>query len=300
MKKLLKVVAIVLAALLVLAGGVAAYVLIAFNGIWTKKYDVPVHDVAASTDEASLVEGRRLLQARACVACHAADLGGSYFLDEAPLGRLYARNLTTGRGGRLASWSNADIERAIRHGVKPDGTALVFMPSQEFWAMPDDELGKIIQAIRAQAPVDREAQPNRFTLLLRGLSVFDVFDIAAARKLDPQRPHPAPVPVAVSADYGRYLAVACTGCHGATYSGGPIPGAPPTMPVPLNLTPAPDGLARYDEAQFATMVRTGTRPDGTTINEFMPWKVYANMTDTEVHALYAFLKTVPAKPFGGR
>jgi len=72
------------------------------------------------------------------------------------------------------------------------------------------------------------------------------------------------------------------------------------MPVPKNLTPAPDGLGRYTEAQFMTMIRTGVRPDGTTINEFMPWKVYANMNDTELKALYAFFKSLPPKPFGGR
>jgi hypothetical protein len=49
-----------------------------------------------------------------------------------------------------------------------------------------------------------------------------------------------------------------------------------------------------------TMIRTGVRPDGTTINEFMPWKVYANMNDTELKALYAFFKSLPPKPFGGR
>jgi cytochrome c553 len=300
MKKLLRILAVVVAVLLLVAGGIAAYVFIAFNGLWTTKYSVPRHEVAVSTGEASLAEGRRLLQARACTECHGADLGGRYFLEEAALGRIYARNLTTGHGGDLAAWSNVDLERAIRHGVKPDGTPLVFMPANEFWAMSDEELGSVIQAIRAQPPVDRANQPNSFTPLMRGLSVFGVFPLVPASHIDQQKPHPAPVAVGASAEYGRYLAVACSGCHGETFSGGPIPGAPATMPVPRNLTPAPDGLGRYTQQQFATMLRTGTRPDGTMINEFMPWKVYANLTDTEVQALYAFLQTVPPKPFGGR
>ena len=148
MKKLLKVLAAVVAVLLLVVAGLVAYVFIAFNGLWTRKYDVPRHDVVASADEASLAEGRRLLRARGCAECHGTDLGGKYFLDDPGLGKLYAVNLTSGKGAELPGWSNADIERAVRHGVKPDGTALVFMPAQEFWGMSDDELGKIIQALR--------------------------------------------------------------------------------------------------------------------------------------------------------
>jgi cytochrome c553 len=300
MKKALKILGIVLAVLLVAAGGLLVYVLVAFNGLWSQKYEVAQHAITVPADEASLAEGRRLLKARACAECHGEDLGGRFFLSEPGFGRLYARNLTTGRGGRVAGYTDGDLERAIRHGVTPDGNPLVFMPSEEFWPLSDSDLGKIIQAIRAQPPVDREPEPNEFSLIMKGLSVFKVFPIMAARTIDQQAPHPAPVSQSVSVDYGRYVAVTCTGCHGAGFSGGPIPGAPPSIPVPQNLTPAPDALGRYSEEQFITALRTGKRPEGTTINEFMPWKVFANMTDTELKALYAFLKSLPAKPFGER
>jgi len=300
MKKTLKILAFILAGLLVAAGGVVVYVLIAFNGLWKKTYEVPKHDITATADEASLTEGRRLLKARACTECHGEDLGGRYFMEEPALGRFYARNLTTGRGGDLKTLTDLDIERAVRHGVKPNGTALVFMPTHEFWHMSDADLARIIQAIRAQPPVDREPQPNQFTLLAKALGVFGVFKLDPASQIAQQQPHEVPAAEGVTIAYGAYLGVACAGCHGDTFSGGPIPGAPATMPVPKNLTPAPDGLGRYTEAQFMTMIRTGVRPDGTTINEFMPWKVYANMNDTELKALYAFFKSLPPKPFGGR
>ena len=300
MKKPFKILGFVAAGLLVIVGGVLIYVLVAFNGMWTRTYDVPRHEIAATNDDASLEEGRRLLKARACTECHAEDLGGKFFLEEPALGRFYARNLTSGRGGRLADLSDLDLERAIRHGVKKDNTALVFMPAEEFWHMSDADLGKIIQAIRAQPPVDREVQPNQFTTLVKALAVFGVFPLSPAALIDQPKPHDPPAAEAVSVEYGKYIGVACTGCHGATFAGGPIPGAPATMPVPANLTPAPDGLGRYDEAQFITMIRTGQRPDGTTINEFMPWKVYANMTDTELKALYMYFKSLPPKKFGDR
>src|SRR5689334_6931507 len=99
MKKALRILAYVVAGLVVILGVVLVYVLVAFNGMWTKTYDVPRHEIAATTDEASLAEGRRLLKARACTECHGDDLGGRYFFEEPALGRIYARNLTTGRGG---------------------------------------------------------------------------------------------------------------------------------------------------------------------------------------------------------
>ncbi len=47
-------------------------------------------------------------------------------------------------------------------------------------------------------------------------------------------------------------------------------------------------------------VRQGKRPDGTAINEFMPWRVFANMTDDGVHAIWLYLQSVPPKPFGNK
>ena len=300
MKKALKIVGIVLAGLVVVAGGVLVYVFVAFNRMWTRTFDVPKHDITATADEVSLAEGRRLLKARACTECHGDDLGGRYFMEEPALGRFYARNLTTGRGGNIGAFSDLDLERAIRHGIRKDNTGLVFMPADEFWHMSDTDLSKIIQAVRAAPPVDRDAQPNQFTLLSKGLGVFGVFPLLPAAAIEHEKPHETPAAEGVSVEYGKYIAVACAGCHGNSYGGGPIPGAPASMPVPANLTPASDGLGRYDEGQFIAMIRTGKRPDGTAINEFMPWKVYANMTDTELKALYMFFNSLPAKPFGSR
>ena len=47
-------------------------------------------------------------------------------------------------------------------------------------------------------------------------------------------------------------------------------------------------------------VRTGRRPDGRQLDEFMPWKVFAGMTDAEVHALWRYLQSVPSKEFGNK
>lgn len=57
---------------------------------------------------------------------------------------------------------------------------------------------------------------------------------------------PVPLPRArrpIARRLGRALAIAgavpCTGCHGAHFGGGAIPGAPPDWPAARNITPHP-------------------------------------------------------------
>jgi mono/diheme cytochrome c family protein len=65
--------------------------------------------------------------------------------------------------------------------------------------------------------------------------------------------------------------------------------------VASNLTPDPDtGIGkRYDEASFLKTMRTGTKPNGQPILPPMPSEVYQNMTDEDLKAIYAYLRTVP-------
>ena len=96
------------------------------------------------------------------------------------------------------------------------------------------------------------------------------------------------------------MAVACTGCHGPEFSGGAIPGVPPTFPAAANLTPHATGLGGWSYSEFQIVMRTGARPDGTEVDPFMPWPAYSQMTDTELGALWAYLQAQPAKEVGGR
>ena len=72
------------------------------------------------------------------------------------------------------------------------------------------------------------------------------------------------------AAYGAYLVRGCTGCHGDGLSGGPIPGAPPSTPVPLNLTPHETGLAAWTYEDFDKLLTQGVRKSGKKLDPFMP------------------------------
>jgi hypothetical protein len=91
------------------------------------------------------------------------------------------------------------------------------------------------------------------------------------------------------------------GCHGAHFSGGKIPGGPPEWPAAANLTPGEGSvMPRYkDSATFIAMLRSGKRPDGSAI-EVMPFGALSKLNDVDAQAVYAFLKTLPARPAGDR
>ncbi|MGZ5081635.1 MAG: hypothetical protein ACXWHZ_19760, partial [Usitatibacter sp.] len=60
-------------------------------------------------------------------------------------------------------------------------------------------------------------------------------------------------------------------------------------------------MSRYDSAEkFVSMMRTGKRPDGTEVSKVMPFGSIRNLNDLDLNAMYAYLKTVPARKAGER
>ena len=123
-----------------------------------------------------------------------------------------------------------------------------------------------------------------------------------AEEIDHALPPAAPVAQAVSVEYGAYIAQMCMGCHGDGLSGGKIPGTPPEWPPAANLTSGSgSAMPRYDtNEKFVAMLRSGQRPDGIAVSKVMPFETLANLNDTDVGALYAYLKTLPPRAAGGR
>lgn len=261
--------------------------------------------IPPASDEEAIERGRYLVEAiTKCADCHGENLGGEVFNDDALFGRLIADNLTGGAGGVAGSYTDADWIRAIRHGVGPNGKPLLFMPSQEYYALSDADLGALIAYVKSVPPVDNADLPsNRAGPLARGLFLAGQLDLLPAELIDHDAPRSVSPPAGRTVAYGEYLATTggCIGCHGPGFSGGPIPGAPPEIPPAKNLTPDDaTGLGTWTIADFEIALRTGKRPDGTAISEFMPWKSAGKMNDQDLEAVWLFLQSLPAKPAGGR
>lgn len=289
------------------AGGLAALVVLLLAGIYgfsgrrfARTYgDLPAEHVAFSSNPEVVARGQHLVEAiTKCGECHGPDLGGQLFIDAGMLvGRAYAPNLTSGKGSAVASYGDADWERAIRHGVARDGRALKIMPSEDFVHLSDADLAAIVAYVRSLPPVERTVPRTVLGPLGRALYLAGQFPVLAAERIDQTASHSAAEP-GVTAEYGRYLATVggCTGCHGPGLSGGHIPGTPPAVPPSQNLTPA--GIGTWTEADFFHALREGKRPDGSQINPFMPWTSARHMTDDEIRAVWLYLESVPARPSG--
>jgi mono/diheme cytochrome c family protein len=262
----------------------------------SKRFDVPQHSITPRTDSASLAIGARLVKVKGCVDCHGANLGGSVMIDNFALGRLAGPNLTV--GGRGAELQPQDWERAIRHGVRRDGSPLRVMPANEFTGMADDELESIVGYVRSLPALTTPTMPTRVGPVIRALFVAHQFDLLPAELIEHPKAHIAHIDAEPTPKYGEYVAAGCKGCHGAGMSGGKIPGAPPDWKAAANITPT--GIGRYSEDDFIRILRTGTRPDGTMLDTLMPYRLTKEMTDVELKALFAYLKTVPPKEFGNR
>jgi mono/diheme cytochrome c family protein len=293
----------------VVAGGLVGVLLLAVIGVyfWSEArlnqvYRVEPATVTIPTGTEALAEGQRLFSTRGCVDCHKPNGAGGDFIDDPLLGRVNAANLTGGQGGVAGSYSDNDWVRAIRHGLGPDGRSLWVMPSNEFNAINDRDLGALIAYIKSLPPVDKEIPANSLGPLGRVLLVAEQIPVLPAEMIDHTAARPAAVEVAVTREYGAYQAQTCIGCHGAGLSGGAIPGVPAEPPYPANLTPDPaTGLGNWSEADFFRAIREGQRPDGSTINPVaMPWPNFAQMNDTEISALWLYLQAIPAKPEGQR
>ena len=299
MKKSFRILGWLLAGLVVAVGLSIGAVYLGSSAKLNLHYVVAVSPAPVRTDPGAIEWGRHIATTRGCLHCHGEDLAGGKVVDNALIGKIFGPNLTRGRGGLPPGFSNEDWVRAIRHGIRPDGRPLVIMPAAEFTHLSEADFGALVAFLTSAPAVDRESVPvqlgplGRILLVTKKLPLAaDLIDHANARAND--------VVPGVTAEYGRYLAANCMGCHGPNLSGGKIQGAPPEWPPSSNLTPAAGGpLAHWTEADFIATLRTHRRPNGTELNAAMP-AAFGQMTDEELQAIWRYLRTLPPAPTGQR
>jgi len=247
--------------------------------------------------ERAVERGRHVLEARyGCMDCHGQGFGGGVMVDVPILARLMGPNLTGGVGSRTASFTPADWDRIVRHGILPGGRP-AFMPAQDFQRMSDQELSDIISYVRSQPRVDSAVPPRSFGPMGKVLVATGKYVLPGDLIESPDAPHLAEPPAAaVTVEFGRHLAGPCMGCHGPDLGGGPIVGGDPAWVPARNLTPHATGLAEWTYEQFVAAMRESRRPDGTSLRVPMTFlQPFAQkMTDVELEALWLYLQSVPA------
>jgi hypothetical protein len=302
--KLLKRIALAVFALLLLgAGGTAIYVTsqtAAYDASADKVYDIPLSQIARSSDADVVARGKHLLESVGGCAdgnCHGSDLAGGKTIEMGPVATFTAPNVT--QAGAGAAYSDAELFRLLRHGVRRDGRSVRFMPVQDFAWMSDADLIALISYMRTMPPVEKANGPMEIKTLGKVLDRKSQLIIDVARRVPHEKPDLAPPP-SPTKEYGAYVAHLCNGCHGEHLSGGPIPGAPSNMAVPKNLTPDGTGLQGWTFETFDNAITNGVSKDGRQLDALMPTKTFGKMSETEKHALFAYLQSVPPVPYGHR
>ena len=220
-------------------------------------------------------------------------------------GTLAAANITPDPDTGLGAWSDGEILRAMREGVNREGEALFpIMPYGHYRHMSDEDAQSIVAYLRTLKP-QRYAEPEK--------SIDPPMNFI--QKFVP-KPIDAPVPPPDRSNelaYGKYLTTiaACGDCHTPKEKGQPLPGmelaggfemhTPEFRVVTANITPHPStwmGTATRDEfiarfRAFANFTTENAPPAPKGRNTLMPWIAYAGMTDEDLGAIYAYLKTVP-------
>jgi len=261
----------------------------------------PDADLDAIAMERAVERGRHLVDARfVCVECHGRNFGGGTMVDDRAIGRILGPNLTLGEGGVTRTYTMADWDRIVRHGVKPDGRPAA-MPSVDFVGMSDQELSDIVAYIRTFDPVDAKVPPPSLGPLGKVLMATGKLPLSAELIEDHRANHALrPPQTAATAEFGQHLAGVCAGCHRADLTGGPNPAGPPDWPPAANLTPTNPHIATWTFEQFEQVLRTGKRPDGTELQIPMAMVVpyAAKMNETEMQALWLYLQSLEPLPDG--
>ena len=250
-----------------------------------KVHDVEGSDIQVPTDPSAVAAGERLARLRGCMGgCHGAATEGSVFFALPDGSRVVAPDL-----GRIAAeYSTADLERVIRHGIRPGGTSVQgIMPSAMLAGLGDGDLASILAFLRSRPPGDEDLPDAYAGPLLRAMLLFYMvrydWGVFAAEEIQ----HDAPRLDPASADpleRGRYLATTiCSECHGGDLQGMPD-GSIPNLAI----------AAAYSREDFGTLMRTGV-PIGNRdlgLMKEVSLRRFAHFTEPEDDDLHTYLQTL--------
>jgi mono/diheme cytochrome c family protein len=309
MRKVLKALGALLALVLLLVGALALYV--ARAGI---PHYAPGHVQVKVERTPERVERGRRIASMLCASCHldlaTGTLSGKRLADmPSQFGTVWARNITRDMAQGIGAWSDGEIAYLLRTGIARDGRYtppwMVKLPH-----MSDEDLADLIAFLRSDDPLVKAtpgaapvAEPSFLTKLLCRLAFKPL-------------PYPAaPIKAPDASDkvaFGRYLVqgrLQCFSCHSRDFAkvnelepeksegylggGNQMPDLIGRVITTRNLTPDPEtGIGKWSEDDFRRALKVGIRPDNTPL--VYPMLPFPELSDEEVSAILAYLRTVPA------
>lgn len=213
--------------------------------------------------------------------------------------KFIADNITP---ARLQKWTDGEIFRAIITGISKDGSALFnIMLYHHYGTLDENDIKAVIAYIRSIDPIEHQVAESKpdfpMSLLINTLPSKASFN-SIPPKSDKVR-------------YGEYMVTAggCYDCHtkqekgkfiGEDFAGGMEFKFPDGAVVrSSNITPHSTGIGSWSEEQFvrrftfySDSVYTPKKVGPGEFQTMMPWVMYAGMTEVDLKAIYAYLKTL--------
>jgi cytochrome c553 len=247
-----------------------------------RTHDVPLTALRVEPASRNLPEGERMAKIVGCWAgCHGAtgqggsvDMGGYYHVTAPTLSSV------------LPQYSDPELARLIRFGIKRDGSTVLGMTSYTFYPLADEDLANIIAHLRSQSPQPAIPRERSITWVGR-LELLQGKWQVAADQIDPTNPRWGELPRTNAFERGRYLAsITCSECHGRNFSGNEFDDntydGGPSLAI----------IAAYGPEQFRRLMRTG-EPIGGRELRVMGWvarEAFSFFTDQEIDDIRVFLR----------
>ena len=180
-------------------------------------------------------------------------------------------------------YTDAQIATVLRKGVKPDGTSVVFMPSEMFRHLSDEDLARLIAFLRT-APADTAGIQEKTEVRALGRLILAKGDVKLAAQAIESLPPPVKgYDAADPVSRGHYLVMnLCSECHGQDLGGF----------APIN-APALVVAKGYSADQFGRLMREGVGLGDRHLKLMTPTAKarFSQLRDDELQAIYGFLQS---------
>lgn len=228
------------------------------------------------------------------------ELAGTYLIDD-PGFKAYAPNITMDEETGIGSWSDEEIARAIREGIRPDGSVIgPPMPNYLYRNMSDSDLNAIIAYLRTVKPVKNAVPESEYRFPLPenwGPPVDSVPDVPRTDRLA----------------YATYLAETlghCNDCHSPiiegqhdfarTGLGGYVFENLFDLgitAVSANITPHKEyGIGSWTDEEIKRALTDGVRPDGRKLAKVMGFPYYKRMREEDLDLLVLYMRSLKPQP----
>ena len=255
-----------------------------------------------------IAKGKYLTAAGDCEACHTAKDGQPFAGGRSiptPFGPMYSPNITPDKETGIGAWSDKDFYNALGEGIAKNGDHLYpVMPYPWYTRVTQDDMAAIKAYLFSLQPVHAPKKPNDLSFpfnIRAGMIGWNaLFFHPGVFKPDPSK--------SAEINRGAYLVEGlghCGDCHtpkniaqapasGEQFAGEPIQG----WYAPNITSDVREGIGGWSEDDVVTYLKTGAAKGKGVVLGPMAETVHKSLgklTDADLHAIAAYLKSTPAK-----